>query len=260
MSNQVGPPSQKISVSAALIHIARSISQNFFEAARVTLPWLALGALCNAWAIWSNPQPAKSLAELSFGPLDFLANAVGLLATASIAVSWHRQMFLDEALKTVQPFRIDRPVLNFAATNFLLSLFVVVPFILLLTFINQFLSALMVPLATALFLVGSIFLVRLSLRPVALAIGNLQFKFQDAFEATRGNSFAILAIFGSVIVCCAIALVLAGLISQSIAQMNPKLDLPAHILLSIPAQLFSVLVVTAMFSTLYRFFVEGKEL
>jgi hypothetical protein len=260
MSNLPDPISRKIPISAALNHIAKFFTQNFVEAARVALPWLALGALCNAWALWSNPQTAKNLSELNFGPLDFLTSAIGVIATASIAVSWHRQMMLHEPLKTVQPFRLDRLVLVYAGTNLLLSLFVVVPLILFLAFINQFLPALFVPLATCIFLIGSIFIVRLSLRPVAIAVGNSQFKFQDAFEATRGNNLAILAVFGSVCVVCVIALVFAGLISQKIAHMNPQLDLPAHILLSIPAELVSVISINAMFSTLYQYFVERKEL
>ena len=261
MPSLSGPATRKISIVAALRFIAQTVLQNAGVAARVALPWLALAALFNAWALWSHPNDeAATLSTMNFGPYDYLANAVSILATSSIAVSWHRHVILNDDMKLVQAFHIDKKVLVYAASNLLISMAIVLPLLLLIVVINAVVPALIVPLATALLLLSIMFIIRLSLRPVAIAVGNLPFKFQNAFEATRGNNLAILAIAITVGLVCAIALVVAGMLSQGLAQANPKLDLPGRILLSIPAEFFSLVVVNAMFSTLYRFFAEAKEL
>ena len=255
-----GPTTRKISISAALRFITQLVLQNAGAASRIALPWLALAALFNAWAVWSHPTEATTLSNINFGPYDYLANAVSILATSSIAVSWHRHVILNDDIKLVQAFHIDKKVLVYAASNLLISVVIVVPVLLAIVLVNAVVPALIVPFATALLLLSIMFIIRLSLRPVAIAVDNLPFKFQNAFEATRGNNLGILAIAATVALACAIALVAAGLLSQGIAHINPKLDLPGRILLSIPAELFSLIVVNAMFSTLYRFFAEAKEL
>ncbi len=255
-----GPATRKISIAAALRFITQTVLQNAGAAARVAVPWLALAALFNAWALWGHPNDAATLSTINFGPYDYLANAVSILATSSIAVSWHRHVILNDDMKLVQAFHIDKKVLVYAASNLLISVCIVVPVLLAIVLVNAIVPALIVPLATALLLLSVIFIIRLSLRPVAIAVDNLPFKFQNAFEATRGNNLGILAIAITVAIVCMIALLVAGLLSQGLAQLNPKLDLPGRILLSIPAEFFSLVVVNAMFSTLYRFFAEAKEL
>ena len=260
MSLPSGPTTRKISISAALRFITQLVLQNTGAASRIALPWLALAALFNAWAVWSHPTEATTLSNINFGPYDYLANAVSILATSSIAVSWHRHVILNDDIKLVQAFHIDKKVLVYAASNLLISVVIVVPVLLAIVLVNAVVPALIVPFATALLLLSIMFIIRLSLRPVAIAVDNLPFKFQNAFEVTRGNNLGILAIAATVALACAIALVAAGLLSQGIAHINPKLDLPGRILLSIPAELFSLIVVNAMFSTLYRFFAQAKEL
>ncbi len=260
MPSLTGPTLRKISIVAALRHLTHLATQNAAAASRIALPWLALAALFNAWALWSHPNEPTTLSNINFGPYDYLANAVSILATSSIAVSWHRHVILNDDMKLVQAFHIDKKVLVYAASNLLITLCIGVPVLLAIVLVNAIVPALIVPLATAFLLLSVMFIIRLSLRPVAIAVGNLPFKFQSAFEATRGNNLGILAIAVTVAIVCMIALLVAGLLNQGLAQLNPKLDLPGRILLSIPADFFSFVVVNAMFSTLYRFFVENKDL
>jgi hypothetical protein len=254
MSNLSGPATRKISFVAALKEIIKLTQQNFAAIARLALPWLALEALCNAWASFGHAADATN-----FGPLDFLSALIGFIGAASIAVSWQRQVLLNQDLKLVQQFHVDKTVLLYITTYLLIALVVGIPLGLVIVAV-QFLPSIFIPILVGLTILVMTMTVRLSLRLVAIAIGNLELSFQTAFEKTRGNNFAILCIMMTFMVF--ILAIFSGFywLGQTATAFNPKLEIPLRILFAMPVQLLVLIVNSAMYSTLYRFFVEGNDI
>jgi hypothetical protein len=254
MSNLSGPAARKISIVAVLKEIFFLGQQNFAAIARLALPWLALEALCNAWASFGHAADATSI-----GPLDFLSAFVGFIGAASIAVSWHRQVLLNQDLKLVQQFHVDKTVLIYITTYLLIALVVGIPLGLVIVAV-QFLPPIFLPILVVLTILVMIMTVRLSLRLVAIAIGNLELSFQTAFEKTRGNNFAILCIMLTFVIFILVIFFGFQLLSQTATAFNPKLEIPLRVIFAIPIELVVLIANSALYSTLYRFFIEGKEL
>ena len=225
----------------------------------VALPWLALIALFSALATWQHPIRPTNMLDIKLTALDYATLAVNFIGLSSIAVTWHRHVIAHENPRLVPPFRIDKPVIGYGASNLLLGLVLALPLSLLII-LAVILPVAFVPFVAGAMIIFSIFTIRLSLRLVAIAISKPDLTFQKAFETTRGNNFAILCIMLGAMLATLVAAVIAEVLAKNISQINLKLDLPLSILFAIPAQFVGLIVINAMLSTLYLYFVEGKDL
>ncbi len=250
---------QKIPIQRALLHIATSLKDNFTVAVRLAMPWLALIALFSAWAAHDHVLDGPDLKNLEFNVFDVFVIAINIMASASIAVSWHRFILRDIDPQTVPHFRIDLLVLRYALANIMLALVIGVPLGILAKLADA-LPLLFLPGLIAISMLAIVVMLRLSLKLVAIALENHNLTYQKAYGLTRSNNLAILAIIGALLTATIIAVFVPEVLVQALGHTNPKLIFPMSILLRIPAQFLLIMLSTTMLTTLYGFFVEGRRL
>ncbi len=248
----------KLSILAALKHMIQLIANNWKVAARFSLPWLALLAVLDTWQFLSNPSANMTPGNIKFNGSTLLLIAVNLVASSSIAVSWHRHILIDEPQSSVRPFRIDKTVLSYLRANFVIIIITVVPMIAVIM-ASTFFPTILLPLWLALTIAITLFSVRLALSLPAIAIGRTDFGLQAALASSQKNNlqiFGLLIATGSIVL--GIFVVMQILISLS-HSISPTLSLPASVILGIPFQFLVLLLTTAMQTSLYGYFCEGRK-
>lgn len=248
----------KLSILAALKHMMQLIANHWKVAARFSLPWLALLAVLDAWQFLANPTASITPEDFHFNGPTLLLIAVNLVATSSISVSWHRLILINEPQSKVKPFRIDQIVLTYLRANFAIIMLTVVPLI-AVVLASTFFPAILLPLWLALTIAIVLLSVRLALSLPATAIGRTDFGLQAALAATQKNS---LQIFGLLIATGFIIfglLVVMQIIIALMHSISPNLNLPASVILGIPFQFVVILITTAMQTSLYGYFGEGRK-
>jgi hypothetical protein len=240
---------RKIQVFPAFQHMLKLISINWRVAATFSLPWLALIAAMNAGML-SSIQNFKS-----FNPYSIIPLVVGYFGTCSITVSWHRYILLDE----ISPqFRIDRPVWAFLLRSMMIGLICFAP-LLILSIVFDRLPSIFLLLWVALSLWGLTIFTRMSLCTVATATGNEPFSIKNSLALTQNNNWPILGLLLSntlLILMTILAYVVAISLATSIA---PGLEKPATVLFGIPMQFVVMLLNASLQTTLYGYFVEGRD-
>jgi hypothetical protein len=257
-ANPNAPPApRQLPVMAAFRHMLNSVLHNWRVGARHGLPWIALLTVFKAWSLWAPESPNPGL-DQSLSWLDILGLGVGLLATSSIALSWHRYILRDEPPTSVPPFRLDRPVWRYLGRSCLIGAISIAP-IIAIAWASESTPAILLPVLLALGLAVIVILVRLSTSLVATAIGAADTSLRSALIATRGNMLRILGLIGLTAI-AEVALLLVLALPMAAAQpMPPAWVLPATILVSIPVQLVAVLLNITLLTTLYGFFAERRD-
>lgn len=251
------PAPRQLPVIAAFLHMINSIRHNWQVAVRHGLPWIALLTLFKAWSLWS-PQPTAEGLEPQMNWADFLALGVGIIATSSIALSWHRYILLDEPPASVPPFRMDGLVWRYLGRIFFIGAVSIAP-ILALGLLSEATPVTLLPIWLALGLAFVVIVVRLSTSLVATAVGKNNFGLKSALIATRGNMVRILALIALTGLVEIILLLIVALPMAAAQPSPPAWLLPATLLASIPIQLIAVLFNITLLTTLYGFFVERRD-
>ncbi len=251
------PTPRLLPVWPAFVHMMNSIFHNWRVALRHGLPWMALLTLFKAWGLWS-PQTIGPEQALTLSWPDILALVVGVLATSSMAVSWHRYILQDEVPATVPPFRMDRLVWLYVGRSIFVYVICVLP-VFAIALLSDLTPFALLPVWLALGFVTIVVLVRLSVSLVATAVEAKDFGLKSALNATRGNMWRILAL----ILMTALAeflLLLVWALPLAAAQPSPPAWVfPVSLLLSIPVQLLAVMLNVTMLTTLYGYFVERRD-
>ena len=256
MTNLQNQP-RRLPVVAAFTHILKGLAHNWRVGARHGLPWLALLALISVWDYKTTPLTADPQ-SVKVTWLNAVSVVLGLLANASIAVSWHRYILLDEPPSRVPPFRIDGYVWRYFARNLVIAALGVAPIIFAVSLAELMPAAFTLPaIVTAIFMV--VLVQRMSTGLVATAVAGENFGLQRSLMATRKNFFPILGVLALVFLVDLAILLLMLLPSAIFASAAPGLVVPAAFIMSIPAQLGIVLMNTMMITSLYGFFVEGRN-
>ena len=248
-------PMRKLPVLAALRHMLNSIAGHWRPMLRIALPWLALLAALNAWEISSSGKPTESLQPNGITIVLLLA---GLLASASISVSWHRYIFLNEVPDATHPFRMDKPVWATLLRNILIAVAVLVPLILVSVFFDN-LPKIFLPIGIVIPFALAVTAVRLTISLPATAISNPSFGLAAALQASKGN---VMPIIGVLLAACAMmfaAILAVALFLSLLVALAPSLALPATVLLSMPFQFFLILINAALQSSLYGFFAQNRD-
>jgi hypothetical protein len=248
---------RKLPVFSALKHILQSIASHWQVAARFALPWLILMAALHSWDLLNTPEPQTTPVSFELRGITFILMAVGLLASSSIAVSWHRFILLDEQPNTVGPFRVDRIVWTYLGRNILISLIGILP-LLISAAVFDALPNILMPAWLALALLFVTFMARLTTSLPATAIDRKDFGLKEALAVTKGNNLPILGLLllnGLLMLGALLLFVILLAIAKAAA---PSIIVPATIVLEIPFQLTIILLNTALQTTLYGYFAENR--
>jgi hypothetical protein len=241
---------RKIQVFPALQHMLKLISLNWKVIAKFAWPWLALTAALSAF-------PKLAITSLNaITPMQAIPLVVGYIASCSIAVSWHRYILLDEMSL---PFKLDRPVWNYALRSTIIGLICFIPLLALAEIFNH-LPDYFVPLGMALSIFILIILMRLLAGAVASALNTSPISFQNSLAATKGNNWSILGLLASNVLLTLVVIFTFAIIISVIAAIMPAIARPVELLFSIPMQFAVMLLNASFFTTLYGYFFEGRDL
>jgi hypothetical protein len=238
-------------------HILNSLAKYRHQAVRIALPWiLALAALNAAELLLYPPDPTTSALRLN--PVLAMSAALGVIATASISVNWHRYILRDEVPLPNQLFRLDALVLKYAALLVLVLLMVLLPAI--------FIASLAITLSPALSFIAPVAAIaalllatRLMLALPATALGRTDFGIGAAFKATEGNSWRIAGVLAITITLTLGVLLAVGIILSVAQQFGTGAAVLAALITGIPANMFLTMLTASQLNSLYGFFVEGRN-
>ena len=204
-----------------------------------------------------------------FGVLAPLIIA-SIIAYASIAVSWHRYILLDEIPHGWKRLRVDSVTWRYIGNFFV---------IIVLVFVCMFAVGLAVGAAGYILKVimgetlGSIIALsslsfmsiyaiimsyRLSVKLPAVALGRSDFRMKDARRATEGNMWRLLGLLILLILC----MLLVGACMLAITFIFNKfgtVGLSVSIAIQVMVNWVTTILGVTLLTSLYGFFVEGRD-
>ena len=201
-------------------------------------------------------SPDPSAPEIS--PLALVQVVIGIIsiiAVCSIAVSWHRFILRDESAAGL---RIDGDVFRYAGNTLLIMLAMLVPGLIFLTIL------MLAPGPGAIFGLPIIIaaggaVTRASIKLPAVALGNKDFRFRDAWAASEGNFWPCVGVFLlNAAILLAILLVLT-IIAGVLGRISEGLSLSFQLVAVAVLQLFYAIFNASIFTSLYGFFVERRD-
>ena len=229
------------------------------SALKLALPWLALMAALKIWSLNIKPLQANSTEALNLTFIDLIAVVVGLLATSSIAVSWHRFILIDAPLKTELAFRVDKIVWSYLSRSFLIYFLCLIPLVALVLISEMSGASILQPVVLGLMLMLIVFICRMSVSLPAVAIGKSQIGLKQAMETTRRNNLRILGLISLSFIILAIPFFGYLMVIGAINNIDPKTAIIFAAVLGIPLQFCSVMLNATLLTSLYGFFVEKRD-
>ena len=257
------PPPQiqtrELPVLKAFGHMLEGLKTHWQSAFKLALPWLALMAVLNIWSLNIKPFKANPTDALNLTFVDLIAAVVGLLATSSIAVSWHRFILADAPLNAVPAFRVDKIVWAYLGRSFLIYFLCLIPLV-ALVFIRELSGAsILQPIILGFMLMLIVFICRMSVSLPAVAIGKPEIGLKHAMECTRRNNLRIMGLIGLSFVCLAVPFFIYIIVIGAMSNINPNLAIAVATVLAIPLQFCVMLMNATMLTSLYGFFIEKRD-
>ena len=261
-------PIRKLPVIAAFKHAARSVGNNLPFAIHISGPVYALlvplilaGNILVYVIAGSDPRASVGTITIVF---VFMTLAT-LLAFAIIAVRWHRYILRDDVPQRRSPLSPGPEVWRYAGNILLLVLlaiacvFIVAIVLALISGGREVLTPSMLAItALAAAFIGLV-IFRLSVKFPAIALGRMDFGFADAWRATSGNNWEFLGftLLNSGVVLAA-SLAIGGL-STVVALLSPTLGFGVEIVLELLVNWILTLFSCSVLTSLYGYFVEGRD-
>jgi hypothetical protein len=236
----------------------RSVSSHWALALSYSWPWLVVLAVLNAWDLLSSKNELGTPPSLDITVSTLVLFVAGLVASSSIAVSWHRFILIDEHPSTHGPFRLDQPVWAYLLRNIVIGAICLAP-LLIISAVFDRLPSQLIALWVGLSLLIIVLMLRLSVSLPAIAIGKNEFGLKSALEHTKGNNLPLFGLLISVGIIILLTMLAMAIILTIIKSSLPSIFLPARIVLGIPVQLTVILINTTMQTSLYGYFVERRE-
>jgi hypothetical protein len=270
---------RQLPVIKAINHAIKSTTDNLAFAFHVSWPWilvmLPLNVATNLYIVLNNLQPDRGgepdpAAIAKFFMVSAPLAIASVIAYASIAVNWHRYILLDEIANGWQRLRIDsltwRYIGNFILIFLLLMacsfgaglVLVLAGFILRAIVGDTVMAVILVPVIFALYFYAIVATYRLSVKLPAVALGRSDFSMGDAWSATTGNDWRMLALLGLFIVCVllvGLVTLMATLIFNNLGTVGLSVSIAIQVLINWVATILGVTLLTS----LYGFFVENRE-
>jgi hypothetical protein len=276
---QEGRGMRTLPVIKAINHAIKSTTDNIAFAFHISWPWIVmlmpLNIATNLYVVFNNLQPERGgqpdMAALGkFFMASFPLAIASIIAYASIAVNWHRYILLDEVPTGWQRLRVDGLMWRYIG-NFILIFLIVMAaafgaaigfglagFMLRAIAGETVMAVILVPAAVALYVYAIMATYRLSVKLPAVALGRTEFSMTDVWKATEGNNWRLLGLLGLFLACMmlvGLATLLATLVFQSLGTVGLSVSIAIQVLVNWVATILGVTLLTS----LYGFFVEGRE-
>src|SRR5665213_150459 len=203
---------QKIPVFKTFGNMLDSVVENLGAAFTQSWPWLvvmffarAAGDLMHLW----YGKIAWATVNVNHRDYDMIDLGVGLITAvifASIAVNWHRYILRNEVAEGAERLRLDGLVWRYFLFGIVivivigavmgLGTFVFVLLLIGLGAISKLLAVLIgifVGFPAVIWMIGAS--VRLSVKLVGVALGNIEYTLSDAWDATMGNTWRLSGLY-----------------------------------------------------------------
>lgn len=255
-------------VTAAFGHVVRSTLHNLAFAWHLSWPWmlviLPLNLIANLYGMSFDPaapEPSGLMVALSL-----LVGLVTMFSFASIAVSWHRYILLDEVPRGLARLRADNTVWRYFGNTILIILILagaLLPAIILAALLSAALGNLGIILSVPIYLAAFVFVIaafyRLSVKLPAIALERSDFGMKEAWAATENNVFQL---FGLALL-MALALFGAAAVLGGLVWLLEKTGVSFALYVGIALQIVFNWVITVMgvtlLTSLYGYFVEKRD-
>jgi hypothetical protein len=260
-------------VGAAFSHSVNSTINNLKFAFHVSWPWMVVLLPINILTqiyLLSHPIVPGQMPELNT-ILVFLAIVLSsMLVFASIAVSWHRYILLDEVPQGLARLRMDGPVLRYFGNSilivicsFLVAFAAMIPLGMIAAGLSLVSKGLGFAMAILFYIVCVLWLMgiaaRWSIKLVSVALGRRDFGMSMAWAATRENQMRIIGLYVLFfLVAFLLALVFGGLTFFMLQNAN-VLALCVGMAVQMVFKWITTIWGVTLLTSLYGFFVENRE-
>jgi hypothetical protein len=261
---------KQLPVIPTLSHALTSVFGNLGLIIRISWPWFIVGII--GMTLFSYAGVSGSLISIkTVEPgfvFKFVATILGAffliaIALASIAVAWHRYILRDEVPTGWRVLRVDGVVLRYIGNLFL----AMIAFLLILSPVMFFAGILGVSFFFVAFFGAVVFLspflYRMLVKLPGIAVENRGFTFSSAFDATQGNywrfvSLALILTLGNQIVSTTAQWIANKVLFPVFASISGYL-IPLTQVFTGAVEFLVTMVGVAVLTSLYGFFVEGRE-
>jgi hypothetical protein len=264
---------RKLPVFPTFSHALKSTWYNLPFAFHVSWPWLLLLIPVSVWGDTTVPDfdPMKMTPEQQAVMNQFLFKtyvsvAVSMAIYASIAISWHLYILKDEVPHGFARLRFDKTVWRYFGNSILVILFAtlaLLPLVLLVAGLGTMAGltpqAVINGFVIAAVLVAFPVTYRMSVKLPAIALGRRDFRFGDAWNATRGNTFQLIGLgLLSVLIAMLTGLIFGLLREHVVSFASDVLKWPFLLVRHLAGWGLAIFAIT-MLTSLYGFFVEKRD-
>ena len=260
---------RKLPVLDAFSHAFRSTINNLAFAFHASWPWMAvLLPVLIAGNLYVYAETGGNPEQQTVGSVvtSFAIGVITMLAFASIAVSWHRYVLLDEMPEGIQRLRIDATVCryfgNLLFISLMLGLACVLAYILFLslTFSRSGIGTIIaVPGMIAMLLFATNAFYRLGVKLPAIALGRHDFGLGDAWRITSGNFWQMVGLGILYFLLGAAAALIIGAIGYSLGMLGATLGIALSVSIQLVLQWMLTIFGITILTSLYGFFVENRN-
>lgn len=270
---------RKLVANQAFAHAMHSVRAHISVAFSMSLPWLVLllAVVIGRYiylqsALTGNQQQDAALALTTGIPLFLILT----FAFCSIAVNWHRFVFMDEVARGADRLRTDSLVWRYFG-NFLLITIILLLIVMLASLpLAVVLAVLQIPVETLqnvaawpwparigvqfilACLVTSLFF-RFAIKLPAIALGRKDFSLGNAWFATRGNTLSLLALAAYNMLTVFAAELVLELLAIGLSQLHQTVGEILTLVLGTVMQWLVAILGTTILTSLYGYFVENRD-
>jgi hypothetical protein len=263
----------------AFAHAVRSVRGHIAVAFAISLPWLiillavSIGRYVHLRANLTGSQDEDQALAFSTGIPLFL---ILMFAFCSIAVNWHRFIFMDEVAAGAGRLRADAFVWRYFGNFLLITLLISLAVMAASLPLAVFLAALQIPAESlqniaawpwplrmgvqfviACLVTGLFF--RLAVKLPAIALGRRDFRLGNAWSVTRGNTLNLLALAAFNVLAVFAAEAVSELLGATLGRVHDTIGSVLPITLGLLIQWLVAILGTTILTSLYGYFVEKRD-
>ncbi|NMD08181.1 MAG: hypothetical protein GYA66_09400 [Phyllobacteriaceae bacterium] len=259
---------RKLPVGAAFGHVLQSTVNNLGFAWHLSWPWLLVILPLNLFAGIYGIGDSLSPDQASAGAVltSLVIGLLSMFAFASIAVSWHRYILLDEVPKGWARLRADNTVWRYFGNTILIFLAIIAGLIpvailaaIFLAVLGNFGAVFAVPLYLAAALYSMSAFYRLSVKLPAVALERQDIHMRDAWAATRDNTWQMIGLAMLFLLCAVALAIVIGLVSWLLAQSGASFLLLVSLAVQITLNWVLTIMGVTLLTSLYGFFIEQRD-
>jgi hypothetical protein len=270
---------RKLVAIDAFAHAVRSVRTHLGVALSMSLPWLIvlLGIVIGRFIylqshLTGNQQQDATLALTTGIPLFLVLT----FAFCSIAVNWHRFIFMDEVAGGAGRLRTDMLVWRYFGNFLLITVILTLAVMLASLPLAVVLAVLRIPVETlqniaawpwpvrmgVQFIIGCLvtaLFFRFAIKLPAIALGRRDFGLGNAWSATRGNTLSLLVLAACNMLTVFAAELVLELLAVALGQLHQTVGAVLTLILGTIIQWLVAILGTTILTSLYGFFVENRD-